>query len=255
MDAMQAELEVLKRAFARRTEKMGKMPKVPRPPRTPAEIAERRTEQALLRAEKVVTEEKPPEPVPEALKKCHLCGGTNFRSVGTGKPSEIWSYVPGYFRREIRTREVVACRCGGCVDHCARARAVVREDALRRELRRAPRRLEVPRRHAALPARAVVRAARDAHRAQHDERPLSPRRTEARAAACAALRRDQEGLPRPRRRDVLHDDEADVEGVHLGLRRSEPHRIYVRAHARRRRPCRGPRRFDGRLSLRRLPRL
>jgi transposase len=114
VDALQAELEVLKRAFARRTEKMGKMPKVPRPPKTPEEIAERRTEQALLRAEKVVTEEKT-EPVPEAFKKCHLCGGTNFRSVGTGKPSEIYSYVPGYFRRVIRTREVVACRCGGCV--------------------------------------------------------------------------------------------------------------------------------------------
>ena len=115
MDAMQAELEVLKRNFARRTEKMGKMPRVPRPPRTAEEVAERRTEQALLRVEKVVTEEPPPEPVPEALKKCHLCGGTSFRSVGTGKPSELWSYVPGYFRRTIRTREVVACRCGGCV--------------------------------------------------------------------------------------------------------------------------------------------
>lgn len=114
MDAMQAELEVLKRAFERRTEKMGKMPKVPRPPRTPEEIAARRTEQALLRAEKVITEEKT-EPVPDALKKCRLCGGTSFRSVGTGKPSEVWSYVPGYFRRVIRTREVVACRCGGCV--------------------------------------------------------------------------------------------------------------------------------------------
>lgn len=114
VDALQAELEVLKRAFARRTEKMGKMPKVPRPPRTPEEIAERRTEQALLRAEKVVTEEKT-EPVPDAFKKCHLCGGTNSRSVGTGRPAEIYSYVPGYFRRVIRTREVVACRCGGCV--------------------------------------------------------------------------------------------------------------------------------------------
>ncbi|WP_394825703.1 IS66 family transposase [Pendulispora albinea] len=111
---MQAELEVLKRAFARRTEKMGKMPKIARPPRTPAEIAERRTEQALLRAEHIVTEEKT-EPVPETLKKCHLCGGTNFRSVGTGKPSEVYSYVPGYFRRVVHTREVVACRCGGCV--------------------------------------------------------------------------------------------------------------------------------------------
>lgn len=114
LDAMQAELEVLKRAFARRSEKMGKMPKVPRPPRTPEETAERRTEQALLRAEKVVTDEKT-EPVPDSDKKCHSCGGTAFRSVGTGKPSEIYSYIPGYFRRQIRTREVVACRCGGCV--------------------------------------------------------------------------------------------------------------------------------------------
>ena len=114
MEVMQAELEVLKRAFAKRSEKMGKMPRVPRAPRTPEETAERRTEQALLRAEKVVTEEKT-EPVPEALKKCHLCGGTNFRTVGTGKPSEIYSYVPGYFRRVVQTREVVACRCGGCV--------------------------------------------------------------------------------------------------------------------------------------------
>lgn len=114
IEVMAAELEVLKRAFARRTEKMGKMPKVPRPPRTPEEVSARRTEQALLRAEKVVTEEKT-EPVPEALKKCHLCGGSSFRSVGTGKPSEIWSYVPAHFRRVIYTREVVACRCGGCV--------------------------------------------------------------------------------------------------------------------------------------------
>jgi transposase len=114
VEVMQAELEVLKRAFAKRSEKMGKMPRVPRPPRTPEETAERRTEQALLRAEKVVTEERT-EPVPDALKKCHLCGGSNFRTVGTGKPSEIYSYVPGYFRRVVHTREVVACRCGGCV--------------------------------------------------------------------------------------------------------------------------------------------
>ena len=38
-----------------------------------------------------------------------------FRSVGTGKPSESYVYVPGYFRRLVVLREVVACRCGGCV--------------------------------------------------------------------------------------------------------------------------------------------
>lgn len=129
MDAMQAELEVLKRAFARRTEKMGKMPKVPRPPRTPEEIAARRAEQALLRAEKVVTEEKT-EPVPDELKKCHLCGGTRFRSVGTGKPSEVWSYVPGYFRRVIRTREARRVPLRWLRDHGACAGAVGREHAV-----------------------------------------------------------------------------------------------------------------------------
>ena len=114
LEVVQAEMEVLKRAFAKRSEKMGKMPTIARPPRTPEETADRRTEQALLRAERVVTEEKT-EPVPDALKKCHVCGGTSFRSVGTGKPSETYAYVPGYFRRVVHTREVVACRCGGCV--------------------------------------------------------------------------------------------------------------------------------------------
>jgi transposase len=114
LEVMQAEMEVLKRAFAKRSEKMGKMPRVARAPRTPEEAADRRTEQALLRAEHVETEEKT-ELVPDALKKCHLCGGTSFRSVGTGKPSETYAYVPGYFRRVVHTREVVACRCGGCV--------------------------------------------------------------------------------------------------------------------------------------------
>jgi transposase len=114
LDALSAELEVLKRAFAKRSEKTGKMPSVPRPPRTPAEEADRRTEQALLRAEKVVTEEKAAR-VPEDQKKCHLCGGTTFRPVGVGKSCETWAYVPGYFRRTVIHRESVACRCGGCV--------------------------------------------------------------------------------------------------------------------------------------------
>ena len=114
LEVMEAQMEVLKRAFQKRSEKMGKMPRVARAPRTPQETADRRTEQALLRAANVVTEEKT-DPVPDADKKCHLCGGNEFRSVGTGKPSEIYSYVPGYFRRVIHTREVVACRCGGCV--------------------------------------------------------------------------------------------------------------------------------------------
>ena len=67
-----------------------------------------------MRADNVVTEEKVAR-VPEALKKCRVCGGTSFRSLGNGKASETWAYVPGYFRRHVILRESVACRCGGCV--------------------------------------------------------------------------------------------------------------------------------------------
>jgi transposase len=111
---MKAKIAILERAFAKRSEKTGKMPKIPRPPRTPQETADQRVEQALLRAERVVTEEVSVV-VPEAQKKCHACGGTSFRRVGDGKTCEIYEYVPGYFRRRVLRRETVACRCGGCV--------------------------------------------------------------------------------------------------------------------------------------------
>ena len=74
---VEAKLEMVMRAFAKRSEKMGKMPKMARPPRTPSEVADSRLQQALLRADKVVTEEKV-EPVPEALKKYPVCDGTRL---------------------------------------------------------------------------------------------------------------------------------------------------------------------------------
>jgi transposase len=114
VEALKARVEVLTRAFAKRSEKTGKMPKIPRPARTQEEAADRRNEQALLRAERFETEEKTVL-VPEEQKKCHLCGGTSFRAVGNGKTCDIFEYVPGYLKRIVLTRETVACRCGGCV--------------------------------------------------------------------------------------------------------------------------------------------
>ena len=77
VEALTAKVEVLQHAFTKRSEKRKKMPKVPRPPRTPKEVADRRIQQALLRAENVVTEEKV-TPVPERLSE-FLC---NLRSAG-----------------------------------------------------------------------------------------------------------------------------------------------------------------------------
>ena len=111
---LEAKIAVLEQAFGRRSEKKRKMPKLPRPPRTPQETADSRIEQALLRAERVVTEEKS-VPVPDDQKRCTVCGGDSFRAVGDGKPSEVLHYVPGHFRRVVTRRETLACRCGGCV--------------------------------------------------------------------------------------------------------------------------------------------
>ena len=80
---VEAKLEVVTQAFAKRSEKMGKMPKIARPPRTPAEVADSRLQQSLLRADKVVTEVKM-EPVPEALEKCPVCDGTRISKRRNG---------------------------------------------------------------------------------------------------------------------------------------------------------------------------
>ena len=115
LGALESKIAILERAaFGKKSEKTGKMPPVARPPKTPDETTARRNELALLRADRIETVDKT-ERVPDENKKCHICGGTNFRTVGDGKTCEIWEYVPGYFRRNRLRRETVACRCGGCV--------------------------------------------------------------------------------------------------------------------------------------------
>ncbi len=114
VQTLKAQVEVLARAFAKRSEKTGRLPKIAKPPRTTEEAADRRTEQALLRAERMETKQERVS-VPEADKRCTSCGGTSFRPVGPGKTCEIFEYVPGYLRRIVITRETVACRCGACV--------------------------------------------------------------------------------------------------------------------------------------------
>jgi transposase len=52
-------------------------------------------------------------PVPEAEQVCTHCGeDADFRPVGPGRASELYDYVPGYFRRSRHIVHSVACRCG-----------------------------------------------------------------------------------------------------------------------------------------------
>lgn len=94
-----------------------KQPKMPPPiaPRAdPAETERKRRANQELRNAKLETEIIA-VPLPPAACKCPQCGKDEMRSVGEGKPSTIYDYVHGYFRRRIFMRQTRSCRCGHIV--------------------------------------------------------------------------------------------------------------------------------------------
>lgn len=108
------ELEALKRQlFGKKSEKMPAMDREARRGRTADPEARKRSRRANaeLRAKKLETEAVP-VPVPEPARNCSVCGSSDLKALGAGKPSVIIEYVPGYFRRRIYRREKLACSCG-----------------------------------------------------------------------------------------------------------------------------------------------
>lgn len=75
-----------------------------------AEAQRKRRERALAKT-KLVSETVELK-VPDAERTCPHCRNAELRSVGDGKPSTVFEYVPGYFRRRIFRRETLSCRCG-----------------------------------------------------------------------------------------------------------------------------------------------
>jgi len=224
---------VLERASQALREKTGKMPRVPRPPRTPEQAADKRTEQALLRG-RARRHRGEDRAVPDALKKCRVCGGTSFRTVGPGKSSEIYEYIPGYFRRLV-THLRGPSRAGAVARHhraSGRSAGPTRPGTPRASsphlvvskcLVVTPHyRLEQVLARTGVP----VAGARS-----HDLfRRAGQKLERLRAPLFESLKK---GLPRPRRRDLLQMTKQASKSVHLGLRRSEPHRLPLRPHARR----------------------
>ncbi len=112
---VEAQLATLRRtAFGKKSEKAKKLPPVPKPPPTPEAVDEKRRTRAAAREATIETEIEH-TPVPDADKVCSLCGGTDFRPVGTGKSCDVIEFVGAHFRRRRMVRETLACRCGGCV--------------------------------------------------------------------------------------------------------------------------------------------
>lgn len=106
--------ELAKRSKGHRSErrKRPKMPPPVPPESDPAETERKRREAAELRNTKLEAEIIP-VPVPPESRSCPTCGGDEkIRNVGFGKPSTVYEYIPGYFRRRIFQRQTLACRCG-----------------------------------------------------------------------------------------------------------------------------------------------
>ena len=105
-----------RRVLAKKSEKRksSKLPP-PLPPETkPEAAAQKRADNALLRAAKLDTETTQLV-VPPEQRSCRSCGATELSKVGKGKSSTIYEYVQPYFRKRIFERETLSCRCGHIV--------------------------------------------------------------------------------------------------------------------------------------------
>ena len=114
-DRLRIEVENLKRQLKGHWSE--KMPPLEREVRALSDKDERRAEELRKRKEHAVAKtqlvtETVESTVPLAERKCPKCGSEDLKTVGDGKPSTIYEYVPGYFRRQICRRETLACSCG-----------------------------------------------------------------------------------------------------------------------------------------------
>lgn len=107
----------LKQLYGKKRER-SKPTKMPPPPKaeahtTPELAAQRREENRELVKQQAVDAGETVHPVAEARKVCGHCHDrADFRPVGDGKASELYDYVPGYFRRSRHVVQRMACTCG-----------------------------------------------------------------------------------------------------------------------------------------------
>jgi transposase len=106
------ELSKLSKGHRSERRRRPKMPPPVPPKSDPAEAERKRREAAEVRNTKLETEVIA-VPVPQNACVCPTCGDDEkIRNVGFGKPSTVYEYIPGYFRRRIFQRQTLACRCG-----------------------------------------------------------------------------------------------------------------------------------------------
>jgi transposase len=104
----------LRRLHGKKSERRLRLPSpVILPAPSAAEIADKRASNQAQLAMRAVNLGEVEHEVREEDKVCHHCGeDADFRPVGDGRASDLFDYVPGYFRRSRHIVHTVACRCG-----------------------------------------------------------------------------------------------------------------------------------------------
>lgn len=104
----------LKKALYGPRSERSKLPRVETTePRTPEQAQETRRARAEAKAETPTLRVE--HKVPEPMRVCTACGGTDLVPMGPGKSTFVWEFVPARFARHEHVQEVLRCRCGGCV--------------------------------------------------------------------------------------------------------------------------------------------
>jgi transposase len=112
-DRLRVEVERLKLQLqGHKTEKMPPMDREVRrgADDAAAEARRKRKERAVAKT-RLVTETVESK-VPHDQRQCPKCGREDLKTIGEGKPSTTYEYVPGYFRKRVCRRETLACACG-----------------------------------------------------------------------------------------------------------------------------------------------
>jgi transposase len=91
--------------------------------RDAAALAKRR-ERAARRAEQAPTREVQ-HLVPAEERRCPACGSEELKTLGKGRTTQVYEYIPARFERQVHVQQVLSCKCGqGVVTAPAPAKVV-----------------------------------------------------------------------------------------------------------------------------------
>lgn len=104
----------LKKAVLGSRSEKSKMPRIKTgEPPTPEERQKTRRARAAQKAQAPTV--RVDHKVPDAERRCAVCGSDKLEPLGSGKKTTVWEFVPARFLRVEHVQEVLRCKCNGFV--------------------------------------------------------------------------------------------------------------------------------------------